>query len=128
MTEQGGGSLFVIGAGEEGVHSVLLNISCTQSANTLVPRAAAASKTSYTSLKGEHIMQLAEKMRGQVTRKAAESGPAPGCRPVNLRLCKLCSYWKQSTRGEGGRGRVGDLVQQQHIVPVFNLHRTDVET
>ena len=128
MAEQGGGSLLVVGAGEEGMHSILLNISCTQSADTLVPRAAAASKTSYTSLKGEHIMQLTEKMGGQVTWKAAESGPAPGCWPVYIRLRKLCPYWKQSTRGEDGGGRVGDLVKQQHIVPVFNLHRTDVET
>ena len=122
MAEQGGGSLLVVGAGEEGVHSILLHISCAQSAYTLEPRAAAASKTSNTSLKGEYIMQLTEEMGGQVTGQAAESGPAPGCWPVYIRLCKLCPHWKQSTRGEDGGGRVGDLVLQQHIVPVFHLH------
>ena len=60
MGEQGVGRLLVVGAGEEGMHSVLLLIFWTQSTHTLQSRSAAASKAGDPSLEREHIMQLTE--------------------------------------------------------------------
>ena len=102
MGEQGVGRLPVVGTGEEGMHRVLLQISCTQSAHPLQPRTAAASKAGDSSLEREHIMQLAKEVGSQVRGQTTESGTTPGCGPVNFRLGQLYTDGKQGTREEGG--------------------------